>query len=243
MKTGQIVYVNDSELILAPLDVNSALDGEGGSRPPELELRFYLDYVDPLLRLHPAMNEVITESIVTASTALFGADPTAPQSIPGQAKLRFGHGEGVRVTQEHSNPYGCRPYTQSFENDAILVRRGECTFLEKLVLAQAAGASGVVVVSDEETQINPSADVSELSTVDDLIGDVVIVVLRRSAGEVVSSMLNLANKDGIGQVMVTIEPGRQSATGDRGEERNNSRDINRVLYLNGHPLLNTRLLV
>ncbi|OBZ71803.1 ER degradation-enhancing alpha-mannosidase-like protein 1 [Grifola frondosa] len=170
VKTGQLVYINDTALTLAPVASMSAPDGRRSRRSPEVELRLYLDYVDPLFHLQqPAAHDMITETIVVASTALFGGDP-AP-SDPGEKILPFGRGEGTRVVRDHENPYGCVPYSKPFNMDAVVVRRGECTFLEKLVLAQIAGASGVVVLGDEDNHINPSADADELAAVGDAIND------------------------------------------------------------------------
>jgi len=180
---------------------------------------------------------------MTASTALFGGDPTIPPPASGEAPLRFGHGEGVHVVREPSNPYGCLAYTQRFHDHAILVQRGECTFLEKLVAARLAGASGVVVLSDEDMHLNPSADLLELAAVKDVIKDAVIVVLKRAAGDAVSGMMDTVEHLDIGRVMVVVEPEPQPAMDIQEEQKNTSRDINRVLYLNGHPLLNTRLMV
>ncbi|OSX60455.1 glycoside hydrolase family 47 protein [Postia placenta MAD-698-R-SB12] len=239
VKTGQLVYVSDPDLGVTPVDAKAG----SSSRIPDVDLRFYVDHVDPLSHLRPGMHEMTTEVFVTASTALFGGDPTVPPPVPGQPPLKFGHGEGVRVTREPTNSYGCLPYSRVFEGDAVLVQRGKCTFLEKLVGARTAGASGVVVVSDEELMINPSAGAEELAGFESTIKDAVVVVLKHSAGEAVTNMLDAAEQMGFGHVMVAVEPEAQPATNDRGELKNASRDMNRVLYLNGHPLLNTRLMV
>ncbi|CCM05644.1 uncharacterized protein FIBRA_07874 [Fibroporia radiculosa] len=245
VKTGQLVYVRDPNLNLAPLDMKDAFKRGGISRNPEVRLRFNLDYVDPLFQMQTTLREPVTEFTVTASTAFFGGDPTIydPDPISGVSSLRFGHGEGVQVLRVPENPYGCVPYTQRFDGDAVIVKRGECTFLEKLVFAREAGASGVIVLSDEEIYINPTADAPELAEVGEIIKDVVVVVLRRSGGKVVSEMLDAAERLRIARIVVSVQPEAQPTLDHGKDYQDTLKDNHRVLYLNGHPLLNTRLMV
>ncbi|PCH41185.1 glycoside hydrolase family 47 protein [Wolfiporia cocos MD-104 SS10] len=242
VKTGQLVYVDDPELVLVPQDGKDGNERTGSHRIPEVNLRFYLEFVDPLFLLQPGTHDMATEVFVTASTALFGGDPTL-LSPTGEPVLRFGRGDGSRLVREHSNSFGCQPYNRTFHDNAVLVMRGECTFLEKLVHARRAGASGVIVISDEETKINPSSDLDELVAVQDLINDAVVVVLKKSVGEVVSTLLSAAEEAGIGQVVVAVEPEAQPATNQQKKAPSEYKDTPRVLFLNGHPLLNTRLMV
>ncbi|KAH9947270.1 alpha-mannosidase [Amylocystis lapponica] len=241
VRTGQLVYVNDTDLILPPVHDSKSVEKARDRRPriPEVELRFHIDAVDPLFHLQQlGMHDTPSEAVFVASTALFGGDPTVPMA--DGRPLRFGHGNGVRLVRATDNPHGCLPYAQQFEDEAILVVRGECTFLEKLVLAQAAGASGVVVLSNEDGHINPSADAADIAAAGDTINAAAVVVLRQSAGIVVGAMLAAVEEAGLGQVILTVGSGDQRAVDSA---RESSKDTNRVLYLNGHPLLNTRLLV
>ena len=112
-----------------------------------------------------------------------------------------------------------------------------------------AGASGVVVISDEDMPINPSAEVDEIAAAGDL-GDAVMVVIKRSDGELVRSMLSSVGDEALGQLMLTVEPEGQSAPTDArpgpeksGRQSKDQTDPNRILYINGHALMNTRLLV
>ncbi|KAI0334796.1 alpha-mannosidase [Cubamyces sp. BRFM 1775] len=263
VKTGQKIYINDTQLVLSPVD-GSGKQGATAAKPrvPEVELRLYLDYVDPLLQLQgPGMHDVITEATVVAATAMFGGDPVAPRhssssSSTDKPPLRFGHGDGVRVVRFSDNHLGCASYTQRLDGEAIVVARGECTFLEKLTHAQRAGASGVVVLGDEDRHINPSADAEELAAAGPEINDVAIVVLQRGDAQLVEDMLESAERHGLGEVKLVVEPWddglveTERSTDDKGDraEKNRSRegklgDTPRVLYLNNHPLINTRLLV
>ncbi|KAI0829418.1 alpha-mannosidase [Trametes gibbosa] len=250
VKTGQKIYFNDSQLVLAPLGIQSG--SPANPRTPEVQLRLYLDYVDPLLQLQgPGMHDVITEIVIPAATAMFAGDPAAPSS-QGEHPLRFGHGDGVHVVRASDNPLGCAPYMEDLDGAAVVVTRGECTFLEKLIFAQDAGASGVVVLGNEEQHINPSADADELADAGPGINEVAIVVLRQADAQLVADMLDSVEHYGLGEIRLVVEPldgghvgANQPADEHRGEDvgRAKSEDPPRVLYLNNHPLINTRLLV
>ncbi len=244
VKTGQKIYFDDPSLALAPVGKDRQ------RRVPEVSLRLYLDYVDPMLQLQGlGTQDIITETMVVAATAFFGGDPTASRPPSGEPVLRFGHGEGVRVVRFPNNPLGCAPYDDVLlENEAIAVRRGDCTFLEKLVFAQRAGASGVVVLGDEDHHINPSADSEEVLAAGEQINEVAVVVLRREDAELVAKMLDAADKHGLGAVRLVVEPSdgpsepRNKNDGRHQENVDDGRkEVTRVLYLNNHPLLNTRL--
>jgi mannosidase alpha-like ER degradation enhancer 1 len=202
----------------------------------------------PMFHVQQGGIESPSEVLITAYTSFFGADLSA-FPLPDAEPVRFGHGEGVRVTRDKANAIGCLPYDRTFDHDAVLVYRGECTFLEKLVRAKSAGASGVVVISDDELAVNPSSDPEEIAAAGDL-SDVALVALKHSAGKLVMSMLDVADVYGVGQVTLTIDPEGQSVTtdGQRSPEAIGRQgwehvDPSRVLYINGHALLNTRLLV
>ena len=244
VKTGQIVYVNDSALHLAPLNGKMPIDSPN-HRIPDIELRLYLDFFEPLMVVQPGMHDIVTEAFVRACTAMFGGDPAS-----SDPHIRFGHGEGVRLVRDEWNPYGCKPYTLEFAGDAVVVRRGECTFLDKLVNAAAAGASGVIAISDDDSRVYPSAEPEELDPVSDFVEDVAIVVVDSEDGAVLTAMLDSAEIHGLGQVVMLITPTVISSDPQDSvpilpavEKFNKARDGGRVLYLNGHPLVNTRLMV
>lgn len=248
VRTGQIVYVNDTSLTFTPVKDKVAADQERmrKSRRPEIQLRLRIDFVDPMFQVQAGVAECPSEAYVTAYTALFGADlAVAPD--PDQDPVRFRHHEGVRLTRDPNNPLGCSPYNGSFAGEALLVQRGDCTFLEKLVMAKSAGASGVVIASDEESGINPSA-AAEVAAAGDL-SDVALVALKRSAGQLVTSMLDSTEARGTGDVILVIDPEGHSRIGLPPDEAladpqtDSPVDPGRVLYVNGHPLLNTRLVV
>ncbi|KAJ3559837.1 hypothetical protein NM688_g94 [Phlebia brevispora] len=243
VKTGQIVYVNDSSLMLAPFNGKMPIDSTGPRhRVPEIDLKLFIDFFDPLLVFQSGMHDIVTEAFVRAFTSTFAGDPV----VRGHS-IRFGHGEGVRLVRDDSNPFGCNPYEHEFGGDAIVVLRGECTFLEKLMRAAAADASGVIAISDEDYGVNPSGDNEELQTVKDSLDDVAIVVVDRQDGEVLTAMMDSADMHG-GQVVMIIPPidavpDSRDSGHPTDDQRTKAREAHNVLYLNGHPLLNTRLLV
>ena len=244
--SGQIVYINDTALALKPVAKSNKPD-TGESHYPDVRLRFFVDFVDPMFLVQPGMNEVATSVDVTGHTAMFGANPSKPPSLNSKP-LKFGHGEGTNLVHDSNNPLGCLPYERAYNDEAILVHRGKCTFLEKLKMAHAAGALGVVVLTDNEIGINPSADEKDLEAVGSSLDDMVMVVLRKSDGRKVSIMMDLVDGQGLGRVVVSVESGGHTARppewNDAHEEHQaKGAPPDRVLYLNGHPLLNTRLLV
>lgn len=249
VRTGQTVFIDDPNLVLVPMD-----DKDPAKRPdkafpryPDVQLRFYIDVLDPMFAQIGAIKSPY-DALITAYTSSFGADLTATSPLSTQL-IRFGHRQGVRIVLDTTNHNGCAPYGRTLDDDAVLVLRGGCTFLEKLTRAKSAGASGVVVISDEELAINPSTDAEEIAAAGDL-SDVALVVIKRSAGELVMSMLNSVGDQGMGQLILIVDPegqsvateGRPGSEGTAKQSREHS-DPSRVLYINGHALLNTRLLV
>lgn len=235
VKTGQLVYVNDSDLLISPLDQGS----QGKSRrAAEIVLRLFLDNVD---YAHTGMSDVLTEVLVFASTATFGGDPTNTDSPRGP--IQFGHGAGVGLVRDKANPHGCYPYTARFHGQAVVVQRGECSFVEKLMEAAVAGASGVIALTDDDAPINPSVAADALENIGDSLDDVAIVTMNREESALVTSMLDSAELYG-NEVRVVIAPtGEPQSSVPSDERRTRAKEGNRVLYLNGHPLLNTRLMV
>jgi ER degradation enhancer, mannosidase alpha-like 1 len=217
--------VNDSALVL-----RSKSEDTRKERSVIVKLRFFVHTMDTMFRLQLPSFGPTTEVELTGYTSIFGGDlsNTPP---PDKPPLRFRHHDGVRIARDHENSFGCLPYATSHNDTAILVDRGECTFLEKLIHARSAGAAGVVVISHENFGVNPTASEEELAAAGDL-SDVAIVVLTAPDGQKVTALMDLAVATG--QLMVALDKGNSPAE-THGPER--------VLYLNGHPLLNTRLLV
>jgi ER degradation enhancer, mannosidase alpha-like 1 len=241
---GQTIYIDDKSLAAVLSDGKEMAQIK---QRHSVQLRIFIDFVDASSYIASVAGAPVSEAIFTASTALFAGDPTAPHPPHGKA-LRFGQGgqaEGVGLVRDPVNPTGCQEYTQTFEDEAILVHRGECTFLEKLIRAHEAGASGVVVINDSETVINPSVNAEDLQDIGDSLDDVAVVVLRESDGRQVSAMLDVAEDGHAGRVVLVLENMEYepaSVEQEPGQAQSKFSEKS-VLYLNGNPLHNTRLLV
>jgi ER degradation enhancer, mannosidase alpha-like 1 len=238
VRAGQLVFVDDERLV-------GTGDGPATTpkRVPVINLRFFVwEQV--------GTTEDSLEVTVPVNTALFGGDPSL--SDPDHEPIRFGHQDGVRLLQDHSNRYGCVSYEQTHLDGVLLVDRGECTFLEKLLNAREAGASGVIVINDDDARISPSIDDEEREEVGDAVDEVALVILTKTAGEAVMDMIKRTQYLGVGQVMFMVDP-ESRQVGMKKRPRKNYKssndmdklkdDIQKVLYLNGHALVNTRLVV
>ena len=123
------------------------------------------------------------------------------------------------------------------------MHRGHCTFLEKLVKARAASAIAIIIISDEETAINPTANVDEITAAGD-INDCAVLLLPKNTGESFEQMV-IVGEDLRMQIMLAVEPKplEDETSGQHPIESEVEKDPNRILYINGLPLINTRLLV
>ncbi|KAJ8523546.1 hypothetical protein ONZ45_g68 [Pleurotus djamor] len=242
VKTGQVVYVNDTALFSSPPIQPTSKDSL--PNPPEVHLRFFLDLSEPSIRASLMDSMKNLDVVLPAWTSSFGANLSSDQAMPDS--VQFAHGDGVPLDHERSNQFGCEPYSRNFGGAALVLKRGECTFLEKLVRAKAAGASGVLVISDIEQPLNPSADKDELEEAGD-IGDVALVVLSPQAGIIIDGIIAITESKGLGRLMVTLVPEGQPASGKQGKippelPSPTEQSKKRILYLNGHALVNTQLL-
>lgn len=242
VRPGHIVYINDTALLLGPADATTDI-----RRDTDVQLRFFVDIADPMVEIQPGMLDMLQasnemEAVVTGYTASFGGDLSV-NALFDVPPLRIGHKDGLPIIQDGTNPTGCLPYKHPLEDSVVLVNRGDCTFLEKLVQAKLASAAGVLVLSDEETAINPTANADELVAAGEL-GDVAIVLLPKRAGQILTEMLESSER-GTGQVkMVLDQHSEMENTGHVPQEKEEmAKDPHRILYLNGHALLNTRILV
>lgn len=237
VRAGHVVYINDSTIFGPPdpdaADVERALD---------IPLRFFTQSTDPLSEAQTGFPDLLNmmDVLTTGYTALFGAELGAPAE-GDQPELRIHDQGGVPVYRDDDNAYGCFPYEQPLLDAAIVVHRGECTFLQKLVMARDAGAAGVFVISDEDAAMNPTADATELGEAGDL-GDVGLAVLTPEVGQLVHDMLDSTEERG-GQVVLQVDPERLSAPPPDVVHQTEKEKAHKILYLNGHPLLNTRLLI
>lgn len=242
VRPGQLVYINDTTLFTEDEPVSP--------RDADVQLQFFIDTFTPALLSDPAkfsdLNSDLTSNLVTGYAASFGGDLSLnqPSSSP---PLRLLDVEGLPVHHEKQNRLGCFPYARTYTDTVLLVHRGNCTFLEKLTYARDAAAAGVIVISNDDTAINPTASTLELATAGN-ITSVAIVFIPKTSSQVILEMMDMAEKLELGPVRVALDPPREvppSTPLDTGHGRavEEVRDPNRILYVNGYPLLNTRLLI
>ena len=238
---GQTVFIDDKALAVV---LSGGRQTQTEPRHTSVQLRIFIDFVDASSYIPSVAGGLVSDAVFTVSTGQFAGDPTVPYPPNGTA-LRFGQGEGVGLVRDPANPTGCLEYTQTFADEAILVRRGECTFLEKLMRAHEVGASGVVVISDSEMVVNPSASTEDLKDIGDSLDGVAVVVLRESDGRQVSAMLDVAEDRHAGRVVLVLENmERDTASAEPEPSEAQSRFSEKsMLYINGHALQNTKLLV
>lgn len=229
VRTGHIVYINDSSL-LAHLD-NKKTD----AKHLDVLLRFYAEDVDSLAQKAglPTTISDDMQVLLVGYTAQFGGTLNIKsQSDPNSS--HFAHKGGVNVYRDADNPLGCTPYRYSHPSSVLVVHRGECAFLEKLIYARDASAVGVIVISDDDLIINPTANADELQAAGDL-SNTTLVLLPHKAGQTLLEMIGRAEQGIISQVRMVLE--------DDTADTPPLKDPNRILYINGHPLRNTRLWV
>jgi ER degradation enhancer, mannosidase alpha-like 1 len=218
-------------------------------RKPDTRLHFRLDTVDTTLAFASGFGSTEHEATVTAYTSLFGGDPTRSRTEDGgqtSEPLRFSGTSPLTVIRPgESNRKGCSAHEEgSVQPDAVLfVERGECSFIQKLSLGKAVGAAGVIVASDTNVPINPTADSNELEFAGVQFSDVALVVVGQTDAQLVSDLLDHASTYGIRVRMLVENPGKSVSPHRETDEKENDKGAPRILYVNGRPLINVELLV
>jgi mannosidase alpha-like ER degradation enhancer 1 len=248
VRPGQVVYINDSSIFFTPgEDVNMA-QAELRQRDAEIELRIFSSKANPML---PAQNSNLDSQVfdisLTGHSALFGTDLSHTVTHSTKESPRIRRNEGAVVRRDPKNLQGCNSYKQSYPDSVLLVHRGDCTFLEKLVKARDALAAGVIVISNDNAAINPTASPDELALAGDL-SDIGLVLLTQQVGQAFENMMIASEQLQPGGIMLALEStydgGSVKDTGQTPvEKESEAKDSNRNLYINGHPLINTRLLI
>lgn len=245
VRPGQLVYINDSTIFPAEGDNNIAQD-ELHRRETEVNFRLFTVDVDPLSEAQTSLlNKENIDISVLGYSARFGADLSTYVNLDLITEVpKIRSPLGVFVRRDPENTYGCDPFEQTYPDSMLIVHRGDCTFLEKLLHARDALAAGILIISDEESGINPTANADELIEAGDLSG-VAVILLPKKAGQAVEELVLLTEKLHSSQIRIALqEPHHsdieQTSPPEREEE---PKDPNRILYINGHPLINTRLLI
>jgi len=110
----------------------------------------------------------------------------------------------------------------------------------------------VIVINDDDIRVSPSINEDERKEVGDAIDDVALVILTKTGGKAVIDMIKRTQDSGVGQVMFNVDPeSRQVGVRRKLMKTHNGSndmdklkdDIQKALYLNGHVVVNTRLVV
>lgn len=256
VRPGHVVFVNDSTIFAPPGESAKLAQEAVHRRESEIALRAFTAKSDPAFQVQ---NSVVADNVIDVSfngfTALFGTDLSSTAPVDSKKPLpRLRQPEGVAVRREIDNMSGCDPFDNLYEDSILIVHRGHCTFLEKLLNARDAGAAGVLIVSDEEHGVNPTANADELEQAGDL-SEVAAILLPKKVGESFEEMVALSETTGTMQIRLALQqsieeefipPDDDSSEQDQEEQVVDDQPVKdpaRILYINGHPLINTRLLV
>lgn len=247
VRPGHTVYINDSSIFHKP-EEDANLQSEL-QRERQVQVRIFSSDIEST-RASESISGDIMDLSVTGYTALFGADLSLSHILNASSTPRppIVRPEGVLIRRDSLNRHGCFPFEHSYPDSALIVHRGQCTFLEKLLNARVALASAIIIISDDNFAINPTANSDELEAAGDL-SDAAVIVLPRKTGEVLEDMLFAIGKLGATEIRISVDTERSEGHGEELErpqpvgKDEKDKETTRVLYINGHPLLNTRLLV
>ena len=247
VRPGHTVYVNDSTIFASPGEETNLAQDELHRRDAEVRLRLFTADVDPMLQVETShLSQKGFDISVSGFTARFGVDLSSYVILdPNKETPRLRTTLGVAVRRDPGNLYGCDLYKGDHADSMLVVRRGHCTFLEKLLRARDAFAAGIIIISDEDAGINPTANPEELTAAGDL-SDLAVILLPKKIGETFEDLVIASEQLNSLQIMMTLHQSLGDG-GDSGytpiENEGQPKDPNRILYINGHPLINTRLLV
>ncbi|KAK7061652.1 alpha-1,2-mannosidase [Favolaschia claudopus] len=238
VRAGHVVYINDPNIFGPP----DPFDDANNKRALDVPVRFFTQSTDFLSEAQAGISDLLNmmDILTTGYTALFGAELGVPAET-GEPELRIHNQNGVPVYRDDENIFGCSRFDLPLNDSIIVVNRGECTFLHKLLMARGAGAVGVIVISNEDLALNPTADKHELEEAGDL-SDVGLIVLMPQEGQLLQDMLDSTEERG-GQVVLQVDPERLSTVSPDVVHETEKEKMHKILYLNGHPLVNTRLLI
>lgn len=196
---------------------------------------------------------VTSEFVVEADTADFGEDPNILRVPSGNSFNKTISQKGAPLVRFPQNRYGCSPYSDPsgrINGSMVFVERGDCLFIEKLAYARRAGALGILVWHNTEEHFNPSAEEGDLEQYGEAIKGGIILVVPSLAATLIQSRLRLEDEDPTKTVvMVRVEkhwPAELLGDEPSGEPQTiptkTKQTSGRILYINGHAMMNTELL-
>ncbi len=256
---GTTVYFNDSSIF-----------GNGAShipeRPTAVPITFYLKALEDEHLLfndaNPGTSYMSRSQSLSAKawTSNFGLDPrdaylssaqsAGPESLPSP---RFSR-QGSRLVHFPENGYGCDPFLDPsgrINGSMVLVKRGECYFIDKLAHARQAGAAGAIVWHEEDEHLRPSAEPQDFQRLDGIIEGATLLAIGPTEAQRIGLMLRLEDAQaGKVEVWVRLDDRWQEDIDLVGVEgawppdqpTKTQSTVGRMLYVNGHALVNTVLL-
>jgi mannosidase alpha-like ER degradation enhancer 1 len=238
VRAGQKVHVTDSLFALSLWQTHPHQD-----RVRDIQILFQLAENGALPESLSGIPETSRTLTLRAFTALFGVDFNG-QDVNLRQQTGQMPWQSLKLMRPSTNTLGCNSYHPSSISSGVMivVDRGDCTFVEKLRYASNAGASGAIVISDNDEALNPSFDSEE--HVDDL-ADSGLVVLTRTSGRALLEFMELAQRQNTFVTMeMEPEPGfvegvQQQAAPSMDNTPNG--EI-RYIFLGGKPILNMVIL-
>ena len=235
-------------------------------RPTAVPITFYLKALEDEHLLfndaNPGTSHMSRSQSLSAKawTSTFGLDPrdaylgstqsTGPESL---LSPRFSP-RGSRLVHFPENGYGCNPFPDPsgrIEGSMILVKRGECYFIDKLAHARQAGAAGAIVWQEDDEQIQPSAEPEDFHRLSGIIEGAMLLVIGSNEAQRIGSMLRFEDAH-VGKVEVWVRLDDQwqkdmdldgvGGTWPPEQPTKTQSTVGRMLYVNNHALVNTVLL-
>ena len=259
VRAGTKIYFNDSGIF-----------EKGASHRPErptvVPITFYLKALEDEHLLfndaNPGTSFMSRSQSLSARawTSSFGLDPrdaysstvqsTDPDSLASPKFTR----QGSRLVHFTENGYGCDPFLDPsgrIEGSMVLVKRGECFFIDKLAHARQAGAAGAIVWHEDDENVQPSAEPEDLQRLNGIIEGAMLLVIGSAEAQQIGSMLRFEDAQaGKVEVWVRLDDRWQEGMDLAGVEgawppdqpTKTQSTAGRMLYVNGHALVNTVLL-
>jgi mannosidase alpha-like ER degradation enhancer 1 len=249
---GTKVYFNDSTIF--GKNVSYAPE-----RPTAVPITFYLKALEDEHLLFNDANPETSHMNLSAKawTSSFGLDPRDAYLGSAQIVDPLSPGfsrRGSRLIFFPENSYGCNPFldpTGGIDGSMVLVKRGGCYFIEKLANARQAGAAGAIVWQEEDEQIHPSAEREDLQRLSEIIEGAMLLVIGSDEAAQIGSMLRFEDAHpGKVEVWVQLDDrwmDDMDLFGVQGvwppdQPTKTESTVGRMLYVNGHALVNTVLL-
>jgi PA domain len=134
--------------------------------------------------------EITTSKVLGTTTVIYGALSSFGGSLNEEKDAQF-----TRLVKPTNGLDGCNPIPpvlKGIQGFYLLVSRGNCTFLEKTIAAQTAGASGVLVYNSLESIYQGNKVASEVDYDCDNGSGYVDEVLTPVYGEAMDALMPTA---------------------------------------------------